>query len=333
MDTTAYLTRQGWRGAGHSLQPGGRGIKKPLLVSKKPNVLGLGKKQHDSHADQWWARAFDSSLKSLAVNTDRATVGGGGALEKAQKGGGMWVGTAGLYGNFVRGEGLSGTLALEDQGKETTKAPEGELKGGKRKNQEVYGDGVLDTAELQKKRRKSRNVLEADGSMMDTGEVSDKNTDTIPASRLSKEDRRCRGRERRKGAKRGGNQFAIAAGDSPARPAGATMKQGRREKGEVAETQLHPPPGDGRAVIDARKENEDADSPMVTLPLSAFEKAEKKRRKEERRACKSSRGSSDGPNPSVLECKNKGKRKREWKDEQAMITLIGKRLSSRRSVR
>jgi nucleolar protein TMA23 len=65
MDSSAYLTRHGWLGDGHALHPGG--IKKPLLVSKKANVLGLGKKKNDAHADQWWARAFDSGLKNLEI--------------------------------------------------------------------------------------------------------------------------------------------------------------------------------------------------------------------------------------------------------------------------
>ena len=319
MDTTAYLTRQGWLGAGHSLQPGGRGIKKPLLVSKKPNVLGLGKKQHDSHADQWWARAFDSSLKSLAVDKDRATgahhvaVRGSGALEIVQKGGGKWIGKAGLYGNFVRGEGLSGTWMPEDRGKEAKKAPEVELKGEKRETQKVDSDGDRDGAESPKKRRKNCEGSDAHGSIVDASEVSDKNTDTIPRSKLSKEDRRRRRRAGRKAAKCGSVQSSIVAGDSIVDPAETTRTQKRREQSEVAETQPNPPLGASRAVIDVREETEDGDSPVITLLHTALESAERKRRKEERRACKSSHRSDDGSDPSQLQCKNKGKRKRERK--------------------
>ena len=118
MDTSAYLTRHGWQGAGHSLHPSGRGIKKPLLTSRKTNLLGLGKKKNDVHADQWWARAFDNSLKSLEVTKikspstiDHAAATHQGSLEIPSTTEGKW---AGLYDGFVRGESLKGTIAFED---------------------------------------------------------------------------------------------------------------------------------------------------------------------------------------------------------------------------
>ncbi|KAI9870957.1 MAG: hypothetical protein M1830_003587 [Pleopsidium flavum] len=121
MDTSAYLHRHGWRGSGHSLHPTGRGISRPLLVSHKQNVLGVGKKKHDAYADQWWARAFDSSLKGLDVNRDKEAPGvevkigtNGGALDMVRRGGGKWVGREGLYGFFVKGEGLNGTMTPEE---------------------------------------------------------------------------------------------------------------------------------------------------------------------------------------------------------------------------
>ena len=141
MDTTGYLTRQGWRGTGHALHPTGRGIKKPLLISQKTNVLGIGKKKHDVHADQWWARAFDSSLKDLSVGkveegklqsrdivvADGLGIGEGkgqdvevlvkrrewGQLDMLNAGGGKWVAKGGLYGGFVKGQGLIGTIGVK----------------------------------------------------------------------------------------------------------------------------------------------------------------------------------------------------------------------------
>lgn len=112
MDTTAYLTRQGWRGDGHALHPSGHGIKKPLLVSKRTNRLGVGKKAHDAHADQWWSRAFDETLKSIngeqpvkeTTKVNAATAALTGIIAT------RWNGNGGLYGNFVRGEGLKGTM-------------------------------------------------------------------------------------------------------------------------------------------------------------------------------------------------------------------------------
>ena len=120
MDTAAYLTRQGWLGSGHSLHPTGRGIKKPLLISQKRNVLGIGQKRHDAHADQWWARAFDSSLKNLDVGADGTNdigdslrPGVSGILEMIHAGGQKWASNGGLYAGFVRGEGLRGTIQPE----------------------------------------------------------------------------------------------------------------------------------------------------------------------------------------------------------------------------
>lgn len=325
MDTTAYLTRQGWLGAGHSLQPDGRGIKKPLLVSKKPNVLGLGRKQHDSHADQWWARAFDSSLRNLAVDTLRATgahhvaIEGSGALEMVQHGGGKWVGKAGLYGSFVRGEGLSGTLTPGDRGKEATNAPEGGLKGNKRQFQEEDGNGERDGAVLLRKRRKDRKLSIVHGSILDAGRVSDKDKNTTAGSKSSKEDRSNGRKAGREAAERGAVQFAVAAGGSAASPAGGTRKQKRRERDQVAETKSGPPRGNPEAAMEVRKENEDAEPPMVTIPNTALDRTEKKRRKEERRGCRSNRRHSDRPDPSQPKGKgkgkDKGKRKAEREDE------------------
>ena len=118
MNTAAYLTNQGWQGNGHALHHSGRGIKKPILISQKLNTFGIGKKKHDAHADQWWARAFDDTLKGLNTTTNVATSkkdetsldAGAQASQTAVRAGAKWVIQGGLYRNFVQGESLSGTL-------------------------------------------------------------------------------------------------------------------------------------------------------------------------------------------------------------------------------
>ena len=66
MDAAAILKGHGWRGSGHSLDNHGRGIVKPLLISNKQDVLGVGKRKPAHNVnDQWWMRAFDESLKEL----------------------------------------------------------------------------------------------------------------------------------------------------------------------------------------------------------------------------------------------------------------------------
>lgn len=121
MDTAAYLTSQGWAGHGHALHHSGRGIIKPIAVTQKNNVLGVGKKKHDAHADQWWARAFDETLKGINATKDDVTgtteglVVTGAAKQAGSK---MRCGVAsvghGLYSCFVKGEGLGGTLERQN---------------------------------------------------------------------------------------------------------------------------------------------------------------------------------------------------------------------------
>jgi hypothetical protein len=104
MNAEGLLRKQGWRGAGFSLDTSDRGIKKPLLISHKQDQLGLGKKKA-SHTtdDQWWMRAFDESLQNLG--TGQKTT-----LSQIQEKG---INRGGLYGFFVKGEGLQGSLGDE----------------------------------------------------------------------------------------------------------------------------------------------------------------------------------------------------------------------------
>ncbi|KAI6878417.1 hypothetical protein KC363_g8448 [Hortaea werneckii] len=104
MDSAGYLKRHGWRGAGHSLDKTDRGIKKPLLVSKKVDVLGVGLNKHAAVSDQWWLRAFDQGLKDFGTGKEST-------LANVQKHG---VNRGGLYGRFVKGEGMKGTIGTEE---------------------------------------------------------------------------------------------------------------------------------------------------------------------------------------------------------------------------
>lgn len=118
MDASAYLCRQGWLGSGHPLHPNGHGISRPILVSKKSNKFGVGRKQNDAEADQWWARIFDNTLEGLQVATDESTVGSvpqkvddeAPALTSGPQIGARWGTAMGLYEFFTKGEGLAGTL-------------------------------------------------------------------------------------------------------------------------------------------------------------------------------------------------------------------------------
>ncbi|KAL9000228.1 MAG: hypothetical protein Q9169_001130 [Polycauliona sp. 2 TL-2023] len=117
MNAAAYLTSQGWRGSGHALHPSGNGISKPLLISQKSNTLGVGKKAHDAYADQWWARAFDDTLKSLngQSTTKKSSTTAEAEVVKRAVVPTRWSMGGGLYGGFVRGEGLRGTMGAEEK--------------------------------------------------------------------------------------------------------------------------------------------------------------------------------------------------------------------------
>lgn len=121
MDTAAYLTNHGWRGNGHALHHSGRGITKPVIVPRKADLLGVGRKKHDAQADQWWARAFEDTLNVLSTTKDETTGktngivldAGSKASQVARKSRARF-GQSGLYSNFVRGESLCGTLEEKD---------------------------------------------------------------------------------------------------------------------------------------------------------------------------------------------------------------------------
>ncbi|EGP92646.1 uncharacterized protein MYCGRDRAFT_65191 [Zymoseptoria tritici IPO323] len=140
MDANAYLKRHGWRGDGHSLDTTNRGIRKPLLVSKKIDVLGVGLNKHAAVSDQWWMRAFDEGLKNLG--TDKKST-----LSTVREHG---IHLGGLYGRFVKGETVEGTIGSGSTSEDDkVKAMGGEVLGQKRKRDDT----------MEEKRRTVRSTL------------------------------------------------------------------------------------------------------------------------------------------------------------------------------
>lgn len=137
MNADSYLRRQGWRGSGHSLDSSDRGIKKPLLIAHKQDQLGLGKKKaaHTTD-DQWWMRAYDQSLQSIGTGQEST-------LNQIRTKG---INRGGLYGFFVKGEGMAGTIGdstedeVVDEGASTppTSASDTETKKRKRDGDETH---------------------------------------------------------------------------------------------------------------------------------------------------------------------------------------------------
>lgn len=138
MNAHALLTSQGWRGHGHTLHATDdtTGLAKPILVSRKDNKLGVGKKEHAT-ADQWWLNAFDQQLQGLDTSKPGVvvqTVTNGRLNAIATAGAGKYKGWASLYTSFVSGGLLEGTIKVKESsssgsssngsGTETTATPE-----------------------------------------------------------------------------------------------------------------------------------------------------------------------------------------------------------------
>ena len=156
MDAEGYLKKHGWRGSGHSLDTNNKGLRKPLLISKKVDVLGVGINKHDVIADQWWMKAFDSSLKDFGT-------GKKSLLSQVREHG---VKRGGLYARFVQGEGVPGTIGkVEPQvAAVAVNVVNGEAKGIKRK---ANGSEDEEQTKRQKKDKKKRNKSSSDSSSSD----------------------------------------------------------------------------------------------------------------------------------------------------------------------
>ncbi|KAI7137760.1 hypothetical protein KC343_g18655 [Hortaea werneckii] len=203
MDSAGYLKRHGWRGDGHSLDKTDRGIKKPLLVSKKVDVLGVGLNKHAAVSDQWWLRAFDQGLKDFGTGKEST-------LANVQKHG---VNRGGLYGRFVKGEGMKGTIGTEqpktvdDMGSNgdvaaLPKTPTGKVEGvqaagnGSEKKRKREGK-----ADEQSAKRKRSSVDDGDGKKGDKYDREKAKRKAKAAGKESngetKEERRARKEKRR----------------------------------------------------------------------------------------------------------------------------------------
>ncbi|TGO36318.1 hypothetical protein BHYA_0128g00050 [Botrytis hyacinthi] len=166
MNAHALLTSQGWRGTGHSLHHSSDtiGLSRPLLVSKKDNLLGVGKKMHKT-ADMWWLNAFDASLKGLDTSKEgQVKVQEGGGLEMVVKGGSKWVGgKGGLYSFFVRGETVGGTMDDKEKEKKAMETIVKEEKSGKGKGKDKKrkGEERKESKEERRARKEKKRVERA----------------------------------------------------------------------------------------------------------------------------------------------------------------------------
>lgn len=136
MNAHAHLLSLGWAGPGHSLdsrpykQKGHRGLAydlksaesrstnsgvglvKPLLVSRRKDRFGIGKKAHEPSAgNEWWLKGFETALGNIGKSESERSSG----IVTPVKSESAYAGKhEGLYEFFVKGQGMSGTIGEED---------------------------------------------------------------------------------------------------------------------------------------------------------------------------------------------------------------------------
>ncbi|KAF2277825.1 uncharacterized protein EI97DRAFT_487833 [Westerdykella ornata] len=228
MDATALLLRQGWRGTGHSLDTTNRGIKKPLLISHKRDTLGLGKKKAAHNVDdQWWMRAFDESLRSIGSGAEST-------LAQVRKQG---INRGGLYGFFVRGEGLRGTIGVS----ESTAAAD-RSGSGKENERESTATSTSDTSSESTSKTEKRKEKKKKKEKQKSPETADRNLDLSPeayqaiTAKLSKltSEEKAQYEERARAKKQTLEQYVlrrIQKKDEKKRESSAEVKIQKRKKG------------------------------------------------------------------------------------------------------
>lgn len=164
MDPQAYLMNQGWSGPGNPLNPsrrpgahGGLGLTKPILVARKKNTHGIGKKTTHDHTNQWWLRGFEAALRGIGTDGS-ATPGSGESTPETPK--------SELYKFFVRGPGLAGTIKPNEYSKPLQSLrPDGDTSSSsvnsgtsnqkkKRKRENIEASPTVDASQGKKERKK-----------------------------------------------------------------------------------------------------------------------------------------------------------------------------------
>ncbi|KAI4735349.1 hypothetical protein E4T50_14132 [Aureobasidium sp. EXF-12298] len=151
MDAAGLLKKQGWRGLGHSLDNDNKGLRKPLLVSKKVDVLGIGINKADVIQGQWWLKAFDSSLKDFG--TGKKSI-----LANVKDHG---IKRGGLYGRFVQGEGVPGTIGVVDPKVAALASAIGPATGVKRKAENDEDEDKKEKQKAKKEKKRSKSTSES----------------------------------------------------------------------------------------------------------------------------------------------------------------------------
>lgn len=190
MDAQAYLIRHGWSGPGNPLNPnqrpgphGGLGLTKPILVARKQNNHGVGKKTTKDPTNQWWLRGFEDALKGFGEDKSTST-SSNNAL------------TSELYRHFVRGECLVGTIEQRkvEEPKEKSKS-----KSKRKRDSEDEDERRAKKEEkaARKEEKRKRRKLKEDGETTESAVLSSSDSSGSEKRKESKEERRLRKKEKK----------------------------------------------------------------------------------------------------------------------------------------
>ncbi|KAH9220653.1 hypothetical protein DL95DRAFT_383156 [Leptodontidium sp. 2 PMI_412] len=291
MDAHALLTSQGWRGTGNSLHPTNNtiGLSRPLLVSKKVDNLGIGKKQHRT-SDMWWMNAFDSSLKGLDTSKEGQviqTVTSGG-LDMVQKAGAKWVGSkGGLYASFVRGEGLGGTISPEEESSESGKDSSGD---GERKRK--WG-GEEESKEERRARKAAKKAMKAERV-----ELVIQESKPVKIDPETKEERKARRAAKRASKEQGLKNVEVSVESVPIK---ITETKEERKARKAAERELR----DQQSNVE--EPNEDVEMKDAANPETKEDRKERRRLKKLAKVAEEKEGSAE-------DSSEKAKKKKRRKD-------------------
>ncbi|KAH7403188.1 hypothetical protein BKA64DRAFT_443123 [Cadophora sp. MPI-SDFR-AT-0126] len=295
MDAHALLTSQGWRGTGNSLHPTSNtiGLSRPLLVSKKVDNLGIGKKQHRT-SDMWWMNAFDSSLKGLDTSKEGQviqTVTSGG-LDMVQKAGAKWVGSkGGLYASFVRGEGLGGTISPEESTGSESGKDVGNGGGGEKKRKR--GGGEEESKEDRRARKAAKKAMKAERVELVMEESTPVGTDSD-----TKEERKARRAAKREGREIEEKVLEVEVASAPIKMT-ETKEQRRARRAAEREAKEQ----QSKAVEELSEDVEMADAQVSET------KEEKKERRRLKKLAKEAQEKQESADDSSEKAKKKKRRK------------------------
>ncbi|KAJ9199378.1 hypothetical protein DTO164E3_4690 [Paecilomyces variotii] len=317
MDAQAYLMRLGWDGPGNPLNPnrrpgphGGLGLTRPILVARKSNKDGVGRKTTKDHSNQWWLRGFEEALRGVG---DDGTANESGV---GQQGSSLIRNGSELYKFFVRGEGLKGTIEenanrlKEEKKKKKEKktsedsSEEKKKSRSKRKRDDDEDEESKEARALRKEERRKKRKMKEDAD-------STRNQDAT-SSIETKEERRER-KKREKKEKKDKKEKKLSREDKEdddrTRPSREERKKDKKRKKDIttAEQDYPTPLSTEESSADGSADDEKASSKLKKEMKESKEKnkKEKKEKKEKKRS------KTDSAGDEVKKEKSKKRKKEE----------------------